>query len=208
MLDTLLYVDSHYASPYAMSAFVALREKGVAFSIRTLDLAMLQNRVPKFARLSITQRVPTLVHDDLSLSESSAIAEYADEAFEGPPLYPAAPKHRARARQVQAWLRSDLAALKQERSTEVIFRAPIDTPLSAAGQAAVDRLLSAAGQWLENSDGHLFSTWCIADLDLALMLQRLVHNGDPVPGHLKNYATRQWQRASVQEWVNQDRPAR
>jgi glutathione S-transferase len=35
----LLYVDAQYASPYAMSVFVGLKEKGISFDMQTLDLA-------------------------------------------------------------------------------------------------------------------------------------------------------------------------
>ena len=35
----------------------------------------------------------------------------------------------------------------------------------------------------------------------------LVLNGDSVPDSLAAYATRQWQRFSVQLWVNQERPS-
>ena len=117
----LLYVDSQYVSPYALSAFVSLDEKALPFDIQTLDLPINAQNEPDFATKSLTRRVPTLIHDRFSLSESFAIAEYIDEVFPGTPLYPKEPQSRARARQVQAWLRSDLAPIKQERSTEVIF---------------------------------------------------------------------------------------
>jgi glutathione S-transferase len=45
---------------------------------------------------------------------------------------------------------------------------------------------------------HLFGEWCIADTDLALMLNRLVLNGDRVPEHLATYAQRQWKHSSIQ----------
>ncbi|HWT38587.1 MAG TPA: glutathione S-transferase, partial [Paraburkholderia sp.] len=35
----LLYVDTQFASPYAMSVFVALHEKHLTFDMRTVDLA-------------------------------------------------------------------------------------------------------------------------------------------------------------------------
>jgi len=34
-----LFVDTQFASPYAMSVFVALREKGLDFELSTVDLA-------------------------------------------------------------------------------------------------------------------------------------------------------------------------
>jgi len=38
------------------------------------------------------------------------------------------------------------------------------------------------------------------------MLNRLVLNGDNVPASLRDYAKAQWERASVQAWVNLVRP--
>ena len=201
-----LYVDAQFASPYAMSAFVAMREKGLDFEISPIDLAHDANHSADYAARSLTERVPTLVHGDFSLSESSAIAEYIDEAFEGPRVYPAALQERARARQLQAWLRSDLMPLRQERSTEVIFYGPSELPLSTEAQRAADRLCRVALSLLDGKHGGLFDHWCVADLDLALMLNRLVLNGDPVHDRLAAYAQQQWQRPSVQAWVHQRRP--
>lgn len=112
----LLRVDAQFVSPYAMSAFVALHEKELPFEISTIDLARRANDEPNFATTSLTRRVPTLVHNDFSLSESSTIAEYLDEIFPGVTLYPKDPRFRTRARQLQAWLRSDLMPIRQERS--------------------------------------------------------------------------------------------
>lgn len=205
--DLVLYADAQFASPYAMSVFVALTEKGLPFDVVTLDLAAGAQREAGFAGASLTQRVPTLLHDGFALSESSAITEYLDEVFSGVPLYPADPHSKARARQVQAWLRSDLVPLRQERSTEVIFYGTRAGPLSAAAQAAAHKLCSAAQALLADGADHLFGEWCIADVDLALMLNRLVLHGDPVPAPLAAYAQRQWQRPSVRPWVGRTRPA-
>jgi glutathione S-transferase len=38
------------------------------------------------------------------------------------------------------------------------------------------------------------------------MLMRLIVNGDPVPPALRAYATGQWQRPPVQQWLALDRP--
>lgn len=53
---------------------------------------------------------------------------------------------------------------------------------------------------------NLFGTWCIADTDLALMLNLLVLNGDSVPPKLAEYAAYQWQRPAVRRWLELDRP--
>ncbi len=201
-----LYVDAQFTSPYAMSVFVALREKGLAFDTLSLDLDAAQNHTADFATLSLTQRVPTFVEGDFSLSESSAITEYLEETYPGPPVYPVDPKQRARARQVQAWLRSDLLPIRQERSTLVVFYGQKMPPLSPVAEVAARKLISAAQALLVGNPTYLFGEWSIADVDLAVMLNRLILNGDSVPAELVGYAQRQWQRPAVQEWVNLTRP--
>jgi glutathione S-transferase len=52
---------------------------------------------------------------------------------------------------------------------------------------------------LEDRSGNLFGDWCIADVDLAMMLNRLIAHGDSVPENLVAYATQHWQRPSVQQ---------
>jgi len=202
-----LYVDHLYTSPYAMSVFVTLREKGLAFDMVTLDLDAAQQHAADFAQLSLTQRVPTLLEGDFALSESSAITEYLEQAYPEVPVYPADPKQRARARQVQAWLRSDLLPIRQERSTMVVFYGQKMPALSPVAQVAATKLISAAQALLAGNPPYLFGEWSIADVDLAVMLNRLILNGDSVPAELVAYAQRQWQRPSVQAWVQQQRPA-
>lgn len=205
-MKLLLYVDAQFASPYAMSAFVALNEKQLPFELKTVDLSANANREASYAETSLTRRVPTLVHDDFALSESSAITEYLDAVFEGVPLYPTEVRTRARARQVQAWLRSDLMPIRQERSTEVVFYGAKKPPLSLEAQADAEKLFSVAEALVPPDTENLFGQWSIADADLAVMLNRLVLNGDEVPERLASYARRQWQRPSVQLWVNHMRP--
>ena len=206
--DFKLYVDSQFTSPYAMSVFVTLTEKGVPFEIQTINLAARENQHSDYSNLSLTRRVPTLSYGDFHLSESSAISEYLEEllpADQYPRVYPSDIRARARARQIQAWLRSDFIPIREERSTEVIFFKPTNKSLSESAQASADKLFSAVDSLLANSAQNLFNRWCIADVDLALMLNRLVLNGDEVPEKLTAYAQHQWQRPSVQCWVNQKR---
>ena len=179
--ELLLYVDTQFASPYAISAFVALQEKELPFEIKTVDLAAKENHDPRYAATSLTRRVPALVHKGFALSESSAITEDIDEVFAGMPLYPVEPHARARARQIQAWLRSDLMLIRQQRPTEVVFYGAEKPPLSTEALVAAEELFAAAQTLLPLEAENLFGRSCIADVDLALMLNRLVMNGDAVP---------------------------
>lgn len=135
----LLHVDAQFASPYAMSAFVELSEKGLVFDVETVDLGTGEN-------------------------------------------------HRL------------------ERTTEVVFYGSRGAKLSVQAQAAVERLHAAADLLLPHDSEYLCGEWSIADVDLALMLNRLLLHGDPVPERLAAYARRQWMRPTVQLWVNRARP--
>lgn len=206
--DLRLFVDSDFTSPYAMSVFVALREKGISCDLQRIDLGAQENLGAQYRARSLTWRVPTLEHGQLFLSESSAITEYLEEAFP-PPVYAAVyPQDliaRAKARQVQAWLRSDLLPIREERPTTVIFHEPLQEPLSERAQLAAQKLFHAAEMLLEGGQGFLFGQWCIADTDLALMLNRLLANGDDVPEHLARYVRAQWSRPAVQKWLEQSK---
>ena len=111
MEPLVLYVDGFWNSPYAFSVFVCLKEKGLAFETREVNLHEQAQKTPDFKAKSLTARVPVLEQGSFRLSESSAIVEYLEETF-APPRYPAmlpaSPRDRARARQIMAWIRSDL----------------------------------------------------------------------------------------------------
>lgn len=197
----VLYTDADFFSPYAMSAFVTLTEKGIPFTLQPVDLSQGENQGQPYGALSLTLRVPTLVMDNFHLSESSAIDEYLEEIHPTHPVYPRDVKQRAKAREIQAWLRSDLLPLRAERPTTVIFSQGKFAPLSTVAQQAAQKLIAAVEKLLSHGQDQLFGAWCIADTDLALMLNRLVMHGDQVPEHLRRYAQRQWQRPSVQAWL-------
>lgn len=203
-----LYVGADFVSAFAMSAYVALKEKQLSFELVTLDLKARENYQASYQDVSLTCKIPTLVHEGFALSESSAIAEYLDEIAPGhPKLFPLDIKQRARARQLQAWLRSDLLVIRKERPADLIYFGKKETPLSDEAQTAVARLFFVADRLLEEGADHLFGDWSIADTDLAIMLNRLVANGDRVPARLAAYVRRQWDRDSVRAWMDIERVA-
>ncbi|MGJ7514883.1 glutathione transferase [Pseudomonas baetica] len=203
-----LYVGADFVSAFAMSAFVALKEKKLSFDLVKVDLKTRENYQGFYRDLSLTCKIPTLVHESFALSESSAIAEYLDELSPGhKKLFPQDIQQRARARQLQAWLRSDLLVVRKERPFDLVYFGKKDNPLSDDAKAAVDRLFFVADRLLEEGAEHLFGDWSIADTDLAIMLNRLVANGDPVPARLAAYVRRQWDRDSVRAWMDIERVA-
>jgi glutathione S-transferase len=205
----VLYRDGFWISPYVFSCFVALKEKGLEFEVREIALQNKAQLNPGYAKRSVTGRVPSLDHDDFSVAESSAIVEYHDDAFPDQPRgLPKAPRDRARARQVMAWIRSDdTLAIRAERPTSTMFFEPTKTPLSAAGVAAVAKLVAVTERLLDHDATRPFGVWSVADADLAFMLHRLIANGDPIPAAVRAYAEAEWQRPSVRAFVEQKRAA-
>ena len=204
----ILYGDKDLASPYVMSVAVALAEKGLPYELRRVDLKRKENLEDTYRTRSLTARVPTLTHGDFSLSESSAIDEYLEEAFPPPryaAIYPRDFQKRARARQVQAWVRSDLMPIRIERNTTVVFFGARLKPLSAEAQESASRLFGAVEALLPSGADNLFGEWCIADTDLALMLNRLAMHEDVMPERLVRYAQNQWNRPSVKAWLALER---
>lgn len=204
-----LYGENLWISPYVFSSFVALREKAIPFEMVEISLADGRHLEAPLRDRSITARVPSLEHEGFHLAESSAIAEYLEEAFPppgSPSLLPPTRRERARARQLMAWMRSDVPALRDERSTVTMFYRFKLKPLSAAAARDGAKLVRVAEQLIPPEGGELFGAWCLADSELAFMLHRLILNGDAVPARVRAYAARQWSRPSVRAFVEHARP--
>ena len=206
--EIVLYGNTPATSPYVMSVLVALEEKRLAYRLELLDLARGEQHQADFVAHSITNRVPALLVKDPSgehwLSESVAIVEYLEERFAPPEhaaIYPRGLEARARVRLVQGLIRSDFLPIREERSTDTIFCGQPIQPLSASAEAARVRLVRIAAALVPPGARFVAGEFSIADVDLATMLQRLVHNGDQIPAHLADYANAVWQRPSIQRWL-------
>jgi glutathione S-transferase len=200
MSTLTLFVDSRHISPWAMSAYVVLQEKGLDFEVRAIDIDVGEQHRAEYAALSPIRRVPLLLEGDFALTESTAIAEYLEARFPAPAVYPTGLQTLARARELQAWIRSDLGPLRAARSTEVVFEGQKPKPLDRAAREAADKLILFASAMVGTGAGNLYGDWSIADADLALMLQRVAVGGDPLPAPLAHYVERQWSRPSLVRW--------
>lgn len=198
-MDLVLHVDSQFVSPWAMATFVGLEEKGLAYRLETQVLG--QPFREGFG--GRTRKIPALQHGDFWLEESIAILEYLAETFpfpKHPRLFPEDLQQRATCRELQLWMRTDFFALRRERPTST-FRGPrATTPLSADAQAEVKRLVAGLEPLLSDR-ATLFEKWCVADVDLAIALQRLNLNGDALPADLRRYAEANWKRPSLAAWL-------
>jgi glutathione S-transferase len=209
-MTIVLYASAEWNSPYVFTVQTALMEKGLGFEVRELNLGAGEQRTADYRARSLTARVPAIDHDGFSLSESTAIVEYLEDVFPAPKwprVLPEAPRDRARARQIMAWLRSDLLPLREERSTDTMFFERAKSPLGKAAREAAEKLFFVADRLVAEGATSLFGSWSIADADLGFFLHRLILNGDAVPDKLRRYAEAQWARPSVRRFVEHERPA-
>lgn len=196
--ELTLVGDVRYTSPWVLSVWAALHEKGLPFRMETVDLEAGENRREEHARRMIASKVPALRHGRGWLGESLAILEYLEEAFPASPrLLPADRWERARDREILAWLRSDLFELRRAMPFEGIFLRLEPPPITAQAREEAARLLAVVATRAPSVRPTL------ADFDLAFTVRRLVHYGYDLavyPGAVALSAAI-WARPSVASWV-------
>jgi len=202
-----LYSDRFWISPYVYTCFVALREKGLTFDVVDVSLGDGEQKKDAYVARSVTGRVPALAHGEFGLAESTAIVEYLEDAFPPPThprLLPAEPRRRARARQVMAWLRSDLWALRTARPWELSVYPTIQlAPLSDDARREADELVELV-DWL-HLHGEL-DEWNLAHADLAFALMRLARSGYPITQACQRLLDLNLARPSLRGYIEHARP--
>jgi glutathione S-transferase len=84
-----------YLSPYVRKVLVVLDLKGIPYEIDPIVPFLGDDR---FSALSPIRRIPVLIDDQVTLSDSTVICEYLEERHPEPALYPRDVVERARAR--------------------------------------------------------------------------------------------------------------
>ena len=94
----MLTLYDHTTSVCAIKVRLTLEEKGLDYESRNVDLRRGEQFDPAYLKLNPGAVVPTLVHDDRVITESSIIQCYVEDAFPEPTLLPSDPYDRARLR--------------------------------------------------------------------------------------------------------------
>jgi glutathione S-transferase len=139
---------------------VPLRE-GIAFESLLLDLQKFDQHRPDYLALNPNGVVPTLVHRDRPIIESSVIIEYLDDAFLEVPLKPADPYARAQI------LCADLAVPAQAGRGGIERRATLAAIPTAERRERWEKMAQGGftREELEEAYGKMLK--CLTDLERA-----------------------------------------
>lgn len=89
--QTMIKLYTHIMSPCAQKVRIVLAEKSLKWTPIPIDLQNKENLEPWYLELNPQGVVPTLVHEDKAVNESSIICEYLEDAFPQPSLRPVSP---------------------------------------------------------------------------------------------------------------------
>jgi glutathione S-transferase len=166
-------------SPFVRKVLVVAAEKGVKLENRPINPST--SKDPLFLAVSPFRKIPALVDGDFMLADSTAIVTYLEALHPQPPVFPAAPRERARA----IWF-EEMADTILFPAGQKVFHNRVVAPkflgrpgdLTAA-QDAQTALLPPVYAYLESvvpAQGFLVgSAFSIADIAVAGMLVNMTY---------------------------------
>jgi glutathione S-transferase len=169
-MDKPLTIIGSYVSPYVRKVLACMNLKGLDYEVDPITPFFGND---EFRRLSPLCRIPVLIDGSFSVSDSSVICAYLDEAYPGRALFPANAKDGARAR----WLEEFADTRLGDLFIWNLFYQKVVHPLvwgEPGDQARIDKALNedipAALDYLEGelpADGFLFGEIGVADISIA-----------------------------------------
>ncbi|MCI5070393.1 glutathione S-transferase family protein [Acidovorax sp.] len=206
-----LYIGNKNYSSWSMRPWVLLRQAGIAFEeVRVRFDSFEANSEFKRAigAVNPTGKVPVLVHGDLVVWDTLAIAEYVAETHPDKKLWPTDPKARAGARSICAEMHSGFTALRSNCPMNIEAHLPDTGALlwrdKAGVRADVQRLVDMWTALLDEHGGPLlFGEFTVADAYFAPVCMRLHTYGLPVPTHIAAYVDRVRALPGVKAWIDE-----
>ncbi len=169
-----------FVSPYVRKVLACLELKHLAYEIDPITPFFGND---EFEALSPLRRIPVLIDGDVVLSDSSVIAAYLDDAYPEPPLLPAEPAARARARWFEEYADTRLGDVfiwglfYPQYVAPLVWGEPVD-------EVRIERTLTSDAPrelaYLErevSSDGHLAGEFGLADIAVASFFRNANYAG-------------------------------
>ena len=176
----MLTIIGSYVSPYVRKVLACMNLKEVGYQVDPITPFFGND---EFRRLSPLCRIPVLIDGDFSISDSSVICAYLDEAYPGHPLFPVEAKDRARARWLEEYADTRLGELLiwslfyQRVVRPLVWGEPADEQRVSK---ALEEGIPAALDYLEGqlpAEGYLFEDIGTADIALASFFRNAAYAG-------------------------------
>lgn len=175
-----LTIIGSFVSPYVRKVLACMELKGLAYQVDPITPFFGSD---EFERLSPLRRIPVLIDGDLTVSDSSVICAYLEEAYPGRPLLPAEPADRARARWFEEFADTRLGDIfiwglfYQKVVRPLVWNEPTDEERVARVLADdVPRSLDYLDGELP-ADGYLFGDIGLADIAIASFFRNADYAG-------------------------------
>jgi len=207
MALTLVIGNKNYSS-WSLRPWLAMSMAGIAFDELRIPLDQPDTKA-NILRHSPTGKVPCLIdagaEGRLTVWDSLAICEYANEAYAAGRMWPAERQVRARARSAAAEMHAGFAALRTHMSMDIRARKFERGEAAQARQdvaADIARIRALWGEALAASNGpFLFGDFSIADAFFAPVLMRFVTYGVELVPALAAYRDRIVGLEPMQQWI-------
>lgn len=159
-----------FVSPYVRKVLACLELKGLDYAVDPITPFFGND---EFSKASPLRRIPVLLDGDVTLSDSSVICAYLDEAYGGYALLPETPSDRARAR----WLEEFADTRLGDVFIWGLFYPKVVYPRVWGEEGDLARVETTLGEeipttldYLEGElpeTGYLFEQLSLADISLA-----------------------------------------
>jgi glutathione S-transferase len=142
-------------SVYVRIVRLALEEKGIDYELVPVDVFAAEGIPGWYVEHHPFGRIPAFAQDGFRLFETSAIARYVDEAFDGPALQPEEPRSRATMNQIIGMLDAyGYRSMVWDVAVERLEKVAPDEALIASGLRQAETVLwvltslKPQGPWL------------------------------------------------------------
>jgi glutathione S-transferase len=201
MAEATLLISSKNYSSWSLRGYLLARLSGLDFVEERVSPEDPRAREELLMRTS-SILVPCLVHGDVTVWDTLAIAEYLNELYPEANMLPKEKTARARCRSISGEMHSGFSALRSSLPMNLRFHKPGFTVWSSA-QADIDRITSIWRDCLGTWKGpYLFGKQpTIADCMYAPVVTRFLGYDVAVDHHSKTFMDTIMRWAPMKEWV-------
>ncbi|MEQ9116127.1 MAG: glutathione S-transferase N-terminal domain-containing protein [Rickettsiales bacterium] len=192
----LIIGNLNYSS-WSLCSWLCLKSAGFEFEEEKISLGIKGSR-KVIRQFSPSGFVPALIHNNLTISDSLAIAEYINELSNNS-LYPKGIKDRAKCRSIISELHSGFVDFRKEVPMNIKKTFP-NAQLSFGANKQFERIQEIFEDLLKR-DGFLFGEWGMADIFYSQVVIRIVNYNLPCSDTIKKYCNKVLSKNFIQEWI-------